>query len=795
MTVETIVAKRQHLHPSFDIQDEEPANSQTSGPLLKRVGLVKLLISIGLLGAVAVALAYNYGISEIQSDLGQLSSSLLCMIFAALLVNALAAAFRFKKIAAEIGYSISFRGALATVSASNLAGALFFQIAGQLIARGVVAGRGGIPFPAVVIITVYERIPAAILSAILASAGAFYIFGNIYFDLSAGGAELLKIIVGLTAAATIGALFGYGRLAIQAISPLLNRGLVRQFVTMMGLALLVHLPMQTAYVVAAHALSPNTPIYDLVAASAIVMFATAIPISFAGWGLREMSAIVGLGVIGVSAHAALTAALVIGVGSLLVVAIFSIVSLSYSAGNAQPMPIRPARSINYDHVLAWVLPIGAAVLVFFQIYIPIAGGLLNVNLADPIALLGGAVFILKAIKARKLPDWRMSYLNAAVAGATIVLACSLFIGAAQFGWTTWAWVNRFLGWFVLLAYGATGALGVTQNGKVALRILLSTFVGAAAAISGIEVILVLFREAGAGFALNFLPEQSLSGFSQNHNFLAFQLLMATSTVLIFVRNVQQRILILTLFFVTFWFCGSISGAAAVICVLGTALYHRVARIRDIAISLTAAAGTVVVAMILHYLQSQAFDAAHSTASFHSLVQGAVANSAASPIPLARSIESATAERMITIVGGLKLFVQHPLFGAGLGAFRNQMILATSGIPLVIHSTALWLLAELGVVGLLAFAVPALLVFFTEWRRASRNRVSAFIVLCFVAFGVMSTPADMLYQRTFWLVIGAALAVRMQVSSPETGAKPGQGPTPGLSRLAGPPCVVRGAADN
>jgi len=41
-------------------------------------------------------------------------------------------------------------------------------------------------------------------------------------------------------------------------------------------------------------------------------------------------------------------------------------------------------------------------------------------------------------------------------------------------------------------------------------------------------------------------------------------------------------------------------------------------------------------------------------------------------------------------------------------------------------------------------------------------VSALIVLCFVAFAV-TCPADMLYQRTFWLLIGAALALRRSQS--------------------------------
>ncbi len=95
-----------------------------------------------------------------------------------------------------------------------------------------------------------------------------------------------------------------------------------------------------------------------------------------------------------------------------------------------------------------------------------------------------------------------------------------------------------------------------------------------------------------------------------------------------------------------------------------------------------------------------------------------------------------------------------------------MILATSGIPLLIHSTPLWLLAEAGIVGFLVFLVPALYLLLSEFGRARGDAGAKLIVLCLVAFGVMAMPADMLYQRTFWLLIGAGLALMPQASLPE-----------------------------
>ena len=127
-------------------------------------------------------------------------------------------------------------------------------------------------------------------------------------------------------------------------------------------------------------------------------------------------------------------------------------------------------SIDYSSVLTWLVPIGAATLVFFQIYVPIgSGNLLNVNLADPLAILAGALFVLMCVHERRLPTWRYSNVNFVLVAMTAVLTVALFIGASRFGWTRWAVVNRYWGWFILLAYAASGALFIKGFGREVLR--------------------------------------------------------------------------------------------------------------------------------------------------------------------------------------------------------------------------------------------------------------------------------------------------------------------------------------
>jgi len=493
-----------------------------------------------------------------------------------------------------------------------------------------------------------------------------------------------------------------------------------------------------AYVVLAHALSPHTKVSDLVAASTIVMFAASVPISLAGWGVRELSAVVALGAIGVAPHAALAAAIIVGVGSMLAVGIVAATSVPTATSKTQPQGIESARSVNCQCALAWGLPVATATLVLFQIHVPVQSAILNVNLADPIAILGGILFALSAIRLKRLPLWRMPKINIAIAVATLVLANALLIGAYRFEWTTWAVVNRFLGWFVLLAYAATGALVVAESQKWGLRILLLTFAGATAAIAGLEVILIMLKSMGYQTGA---ITGTAEGFAQNRNAFAFQLLMAMSAAVVLARGVTLRRTLISLIMMGLWFTGSRSGWIAGTCVLAMSIYLGLATLREVLAASIFAAGAAVGAILL------------------ALLSGHLDALPVHMIPTVVPDAVSTHERLITIVGGWNLFLEHPVFGAGLGAFRNEMILAGDGNPLIIHSTPIWLLAELGVLGFVVFAGSAIYVFVRQWRHAPKEPASALIVLSFVAFAVMAGPADMLYQRTFWLLFGAGLALQ------------------------------------
>jgi len=713
--------------------------------------LLRAAVSLVVLGASLAFVGHFYGTTNILEHAQSLSASTLILVFLALLLNAFAAALRFQIVARDIGHPVGIRNAMAAVGTGSLAGMVFFQVAGQLIARSAVLRKGNVPFPAVVVITAYERFVAAIVSGLFALGGALFIFGKVYLDSDAGGAELIKTFCGLIGATIGGALLGYGRVATRQIAPVINRHFVKRFLHVVALTVLVQLPTMAAYVIAAHGVSPKTPASDLFAASSIVMFAAAIPISLAGWGVREMSAVIALGAIGIGGDASITAAIIVGAGSMLAMAAIAAVALS-SVSLSKPQKNTSAlMSIDYTLALSWTLPCMAAILILFQIYVPIGSGLLNVNLADPIAILAATLFILSHIQRKHLPNWRVHYLNLMLFAATCALTFALFFGAASFGWTSWAVVNRYLGWFVLLAYGATGALMVSGGGsRNALQILVLTFVGAAIAVVGVDYALVLLKGIGVNIPDRLIDPANLRGFAQNRNFFAFQLLMALAAVLTVPLDRKLRTALVAALMVGLYFTGSRSGWIAAVGVIGGAICFRELTLQEFLLAFGGTALIAVVATLAPVLNVSQF----ARLDIHHL---AAMELSSTYVPRVLPEEASTAERITSMLGGLKMFLEHPILGAGLGAFRNQMIIPVTGIPLLIHSTALWLLAELGLIGFLIFTIPAVYIFVIELDRARKEWPSALTVLCCIAFAVMSAPADMLYQRTFWLLIGAALS--------------------------------------
>jgi len=707
-----------------------------SVPYLRKTAPVAISIFL-FIGAAAFALA-NSDLNAVATSIARLSRLPITAAFVLMLAGAMLASLRLKLIADDLGYPLSFRDSVSALSLGHLGGILFFQIAGQLLARSALLSRRHIPVSATIVVTGYERLTALVVSLVFAVAAAVYLYGKISIDTASGGILIFKVFLGLATATTAGAIFCWGRLVVDNL-PRPSRRMLFNLVRSIILSLAIQFMTMTAYVVLLKSLVPEIPVFSLAAGAALVMFAASLPISFAGWGMRELSAIVALGTIGVSADASFAVAAMIGLISLSVVGLMAVTAIGnfhlstpiYSG--AQPLPI------DFGSLLKYGLPLAAATAVFFQVFVPVNQGAINVNLADPAVILGGSLFVVHNF-GRGWPRWRVPHFELYVALATLLIATALLHGLASFGWASWAFTNRFLGWFVLLAYGATGALIIQHAGREGLDLLLRTFVTVAVSIVVLELLSLFFYEAGAVF-LRSLVDLPFLGFSANRNAFAFQVLLAACAVLAASR--QSSTLLLSIIFAGLWFCGSRSVFIALSVVMIVAAYVGHLQMRTALASILLAVAIVLLVLVVPQLV-QYVVGTQSSATAKGLLHQII------------SPGSGYAEHIKSMLGGWTMFLGHPIFGAGLGAFMHQEM--QTGTPLVIHSTPLWLLAEMGLVGLLVMATPIVRIFWSEIGRGRKNDMAGVtLVLIITAFAVVSNVHDMMYQRAFWLLLGAGLA--------------------------------------
>ena len=138
-----------------------------------------------------------------------------------------------------------------------------------------------------------------------------------------------------------------------------------------------------------------------------------------------------------------------------------------------------------------------------------------------------------------------------------------------------------------------------------------------------------------------------------------------------------------------------------------------------------------------------------------------------PVPLfherlTNNLFDVSGERILLFSDGYKMFLSHPLFGGGLGASIEKN-------GLVIHNLYLWILGEMGLVGVMLSLPLAIAFFRTGWRMISsstsawsQNKDIQACVIFIMICGGYSLVQDIAYQRILWLLIGFIMAKQMTI---------------------------------
>lgn len=663
-----------------------------------------------------------------------------------IILSYLSAFLRFKSLFDNLNVAVPTGQVFKAYSVGHVGNLLFFNIVGQSISRAYSLRNNGVFAEQVVALTYYERIMSAVVLSAGAVWGVIFLFPDLQIDLQLGTDYLIYFFfsLGIVLFSTCLAVFPWKAIKnslLNFIAYLLQNS--RSIL----LTILTQVFMLLAYVSILLGQSEVNITVSVIAALIIVMFAASLPVSFAGWGIRELSAASALLVTGIDPAVSIVMAIIIGLLSQVLVyavALVNVIGLRSKHINSAVKNNTASVTGDTQQKLIQFVVFLMSVLIYFQIWVPINNNVIAVNLADVLAFTCLGLFFIKFLDNASRPVISKPLLNL-LAGITFVLIFSLILGYVRFGFVNWAFLNRGTGWLVLLGYVSAGILFVQQSSDNRL-ILLKTIVFTAICISTIQIILYLFKMYNPAFFNNFLHPY-ISGYAANTNAYAFQLLM--SICALFILGHQQntvfghRLFYFSLLVISINLFCSYSRAGSIMYLILCLAILRTAH-KDFLPVEQRKVSFILMILACFYLFSYIEHIEHIEKENYMFQRS-----------------SGDTERWLSIVQGWRLFVENPVFGGGLGAYIHQRIINEEKI-IMIHSIPVWLLAEFGLFG----TCLIIYLFYRVFRRSlyllkyEASNPYAFgvlgLILCLFIAGLVH---DFFYQRLFWFLLGIFMAVQ------------------------------------
>lgn len=507
------------------------------------------------------------------------------------------------------------------------------------------------------------------------------------------------------------------------------------------------------YMMLCWSFNPNIDLFFTACAVFLVMFCSAIPISINGWGVRELAAIYFFGHVGFEVEAALAISVFVGVySSLSVIVLYNLCKILpfTSSQNSSDANFQALSVVNDSttRVLLSFFSILMTTLIFFQFHLSFQFGTININLADPLAVVSLCIATLFFVSQKQFPRWEIQNLNIYLLTWTLIICFGFLVGSLALGFNEKTLISRAFGWLMLLGYMSFGILIANfSNFKEIIKVFKSLTHTAV-----LIVLLLLFINCFQTIFPAVLTEVygfqggAFEGFSANRNAFSFQLLLILSFLLSFNEdNYLQKSFFPIIFSLIASAIIITASIAALICL---ALIVIVAFwLKFIKPSALLMAGFLSAALLLfYYIIIPSFSIGEIIVSLPKY-----------------SNFSSSQQRWFSITEGLRLWMESPILGIGLGVFAEQ-IKEIQGSPLVIHSTWVWILVEFGLVGFVVSAFIGLNILKQKFLFNFENPKARFFLLSLVLFTTFALVHEIFYQRFFWFCIGLVLAVSISSAS-------------------------------
>lgn len=385
---------------------------------------------------------------------------------------------------------------------------------------------------------------------------------------------------------------------------------------------------------------------------------------------------------------------------------------------------------------------------------------LRVNIGDLLLpFIGLIIFYLIVIKKYKWPLWSVRGCWFWLAAMLCVMSISLLQGYNTNGFLSlWAFVNKYIGFWILLGYMLVGAWVVTNAPDP--RRLIFTFISVYCAYFGLQLcvtVAMLFAQSYFEYQFS-LPHNPWAGLMGNRN--AYMVVTVFCFIAVILSHARKDMKLSNWICGLFWF------------LLPMFLVHNASRTGWILIAILYL-GFICVAPKIAFKKS-ALPILGGIGLLLFSIYGAGIYSAQGKdqythfmelinTPEDDSMYIGDEKRFIAIEDGLELYksVGNPIIGAGLGTYKPFQINKRGQYIDVMDFTGLWLLVEMGILGLGVFSVffaICLYAVFKRWREDLAGGGFYLAVLIFmVCFAFMTILHEMLYTRFLWFIMGLALA--------------------------------------
>ena len=389
---------------------------------------------------------------------------------------------------------------------------------------------------------------------------------------------------------------------------------------------------------------------------------------------------------------------------------------------------------------------------------------LRVGLSDLfLPVLGGYVLLSLMLKKSAWPVWSVPKMNIWLLALVCVMSVALINGYISLGaLSSWAFFNKYIGFFVLLAYLLLASWLVT-NAKDPKRLILLfvvSFVGFITLTLSIKLIFALL--------MSFLPkllwiiEYPWDGFMVNRNAFMVLAILALTFVVWAHRKGEGSIKLPRFWGAALWINmpsflmmnESRTGWIAFVILFLAFLCRDTLKRAFYVIPLLCVGGLFSYCVFLS-MQHQSYGGNQLTHFKNVFFEMEHAGEGEELSYIGDQ------KRLIALEDSLELYGENtPILGAGLGTFMPFQVEKRGELISSIDVTSLWLLVETGALGAFIFAGFFMACLWGVFKRRNDKHLQSFYraVLVFLClFAAMTILHELLYTRVLWFIGGLALA--------------------------------------